>query len=296
MRARSGCRLFGSSAPLRLVPRSAACALILVAGAALAASYRGDTEKWRADYEAGLKAPQGWLSVAGLFWLHEGENVVGSGPRSDVVLPAGTPGRAGVLEFHAGEVTFRPANGPPARLKPDTPGPADVVHIGSVAMTIIKRGPKTGVRLRDPNAPTRLHFTGCRWFPIDETWHVRAKWVAYPQPKAIAIANILGMTDQEPSPGYAEFTLLGKTLRLEPVTEDDHLFFMLKDLTAGRTTYGAGRFLYAAMPRDGVVELDFNRAENPPCAFTAFATCPLPPKQSWLPISIEAGEKKYGNH
>jgi uncharacterized protein (DUF1684 family) len=269
---------------------------ILAAGALLAAPYRTETEKWRVDYEAALRAPEGWLSVAGLFWLREGDNAVGSDAQSDVVLPAGTPRYAGSFLFHQGVVTFKPASGPAAVLKPDDPGPPDVIHIGSVAVTIIKRGGKTGVRLRDPNSPARSHFTGCQWFPIDEAWRVKAKWVAYPEPRKIAITNILAMTDQEPSPGYAEFTVQGKTLRLEPVTEEDHLFFMLKDLTAGKTTYAAGRFLYAAMPKDGIVELDFNKAENPPCAFTAFATCPLPPKQNWLAAAIEAGEKKYGNH
>jgi uncharacterized protein (DUF1684 family) len=266
----------------------AAGGLILAAGVS---SYQAETDKWRADYEAKLRRPDGWLSVAGLFWLHEGENVVGSDPQSDVVLPAGTPKRAGVLRLHAGETRYGAA-----LLKPDDPGPPDVVRIGSVAMTIIKRGDRMGVRLRDPDAPTRLHFTGSKWFPVNESWRVKAKWVGWPQPKTIAITNILGMTDQEPSPGYAEFALTGKTLRLEPVSEDDHLFFMLKDQTAGKTTYGSGRFLYAAMPKDGTVELDFNRAENPPCAFTAYATCPLPPKQNWLPIAIEAGERKYGEH
>src|SRR5579862_8940770 len=124
---------------------------ILAAGMSLAASYQSETEKWRADYEAQLRAPDGWLSVAGLFWLHEGANVVGSDPQADVVLPAGTPGRAGVLQFHAGGVTFKPLAGTAVHLKPDTPGPPDVVQIGSVAMTIITRGEKTGVRLRDPN-------------------------------------------------------------------------------------------------------------------------------------------------
>ena len=104
------------------------------------------------------------------------------------------------------------------------------------------------------------------------------------------------MTDEEPSPGYAEFQIKGRTLRLEPVAEEDDLFFMFKDTTSGRTTYGAGRFLYADKPKDGTVELDFNKAENPPCAFTAFATCPLPPKQNALPLAVEAGEKTYGHH
>jgi uncharacterized protein len=262
----------------------------------LSASYQSDTEKWRADREAALRTPEGWLAVAGLFWLHEGDNAVGSDAQSDVVLPAGTPSRAGTLQFHSGVVTFKPASGSPSVLKPDDPGPPDVVHVGRVALNAVNRGGKIGIRLRDPEAPGRLHFTGCKWFPIDERLRVKARWVAYPEPKKIAVTNILGMTDREPSPGYAEFTVRGKKLRLEPVTEDDRLFFMLKDLTAGQTTYGAGRFLYAAMPADGTVELDFNKAENPPCAFTAFATCPLPPKQNWLPVAIEAGEKKYGNN
>jgi uncharacterized protein (DUF1684 family) len=152
------------------------------------------------------------------------------------------------------------------------------------------------VRLRDPNSETRRDFTGCKWFAADASWRVSAKWVAWPQPKKIAITNILGMTDQEDSPGYAEFTVKGKTQRLEPVAEDGGLFFIFKDATSGKTTYGAGRFLDADMPKSGEVELDFNKAYNPPCAFTAFATCPLPPKQNVLASAIEAGEKSYAKH
>jgi uncharacterized protein (DUF1684 family) len=125
---------------------------------------------------------------------------------------------------------------------------------------------------------------------------VVAKWVAYPAPKKIPITNILGMTDLEDAPGYAEFTLAGKPVHLEPVIEKNQLFFMFKDATSGGTTYGAGRFLYAGMPKDGTVDLDFNKAKNPPCAFTAFATCPLPPKQNTMPVALEAGEKKYAHH
>jgi uncharacterized protein (DUF1684 family) len=265
-------------------------AAILAASAVLLAA-TDDLAKWRADYEASLKAPEGWLSVAGLFWLHAGDNLVGSDPQSDVVLPAGTPKRAGVLRFADGKVTFQNK-----QLKSDAAGKPDVVKIGDVVMTIIERGGKTGVRLRDPNAQTRREFTGCKWFTADPAWHVRAKWVSYPNPKKIAITNILGMTDQEDSPGYVEFTVKGQTMRLDPVSEDGGLFFIFKDATSGKTTYGAGRFLDADMPKSGVVEMDFNKAYNPPCAFTAFATCPLPPKRNVLTPAIEAGEKKYGKH
>ncbi len=182
------------------------------------------------------------------------------------------------------------------QLKSDETDHPDVLKFGDVTATIIERGGKFGVRLRDPNAETRREFTGCKWFPASDAWRVKAKWVPYPKPKTIAITNILGMTDQEPSPGYAEFTLQGRKMTLEPVLEDGELFFMFKDATSAKTTYGAGRFLYAALPKGDSVELDFNKAHNPPCAFTAFATCPLPPKQNILPAAIEAGEKNYGKH
>jgi uncharacterized protein len=264
--------------------------LILAAAGALMAA-ADETAKWRADYEASLKAPNGWLSVAGLFWLHAGDNIVGSDPQSDVVLPAGAPKRAGVMKLAGSKVTFEGR-----QLKSDAAGKSDVVKIGELVMTIIERGDKIGVRLRDPNAETRRDFTGCKWFAADAAWRVRGKWVDYAKPKKIAITNILGMTDQEDSPGYAEFTLKGQSIRLEPVSEDGGLFFIFKDATSGKTTYGAGRFLDTDLPKSGELELDFNKAYNPPCAFTAFATCPLPPKQNVLTAAIEAGEKKYGRH
>jgi len=254
----------------------------------VALTFKEGVEQWRAQYEAGLKAPSGWLSVAGLFWLHEGDNVAGSDPQSDVVLPESAPKRAGVFSFHGGVVKW---SGKTLR-----PNSDDDVKIGSLSMTIISRGGKTGVRLRDPQAETVRNFTGCVWYPIADKWHVIAKWVPYPQPTKIPITNILGMTEPQDSPGYAEFQLSGKQVRLEPVIENGQLFFMFKDATSGSTTYGAGRFLYADMPKDGTVDLDFNKAKNPPCAFTAFATCPLPPKQNTMPLALEAGEKKYGHH
>jgi uncharacterized protein (DUF1684 family) len=268
--------------------------LFACASAAFAAgSWANDVEKWRVDYETGLKAPSGWLSVAGLFWLHEGENSVGSAPGSDIVLPPGSPTRAGVLTLQNGAVVFHPPSAAARPLKPDSD---DALSFNGASVTIIERGGKTAARLRDPNAPTRRDFTGCRWFPIDARWRVQAKWVAYPQPKKIAILNILGMTSEEPSPGYAEFDLKGSHLRLQPVIDEGQLFFMFKDKTSAESTYPAGRFLYAAIPSGATVDLDFNKAKNPPCAFTAYATCPLPPKTNTLPVAIEAGEKKYGRH
>jgi uncharacterized protein (DUF1684 family) len=256
---------------MRLLP-----VLVFVPLAVFAAGY----PEWRASYEASLKAPDGWLSVAGLSWLHEGENTVDLPNQKEIVL-----------RLDKGKVVYEKR-----QLKSDATEHPDVLKFGDISLTVIERGGKVGVRLRDPNAETRRDFTGCKWFPADPAWRIKAGWVAYPKPKTIAITNILGMTDQEPSPGYAEFSLQGKTMRLEPVLEDGELFFMFKDATSARTTYGAGRFLYAALPKGNEVELDFNKATNPPCAFTAFATCPLPPKQNILAVAIEAGEKNYGKH
>jgi uncharacterized protein (DUF1684 family) len=267
-------------------------AVFFAAAGLLAAAYVDDAAKWRADYEASLKAPTGWLSVAGLFWLHEGSNSVGSDPHSDVVLPSTAPQHAGSLEFHNGKVTWEKR-----LLASDAAPHPDVLKIGALELTIIERGGKTGARLRDPDAATRRNFKGNEWFPISTAWRIQAKWIPYAQPKKIPITNILGMTDEEPVPGVAEFTVQGKTLRLEPVIDDGELFFMFRDATTGKSTYPAGRFLYAELPKPGAstVELDFNRTHNPPCAFTAFATCPLPPRRNTLPIAVEAGEKKYGH-
>ena len=273
-------------------------ALLLAAGVALAAATGPeDYSQWRARYEAELKAPDGWLSVAGLSWLQEGANTV--------ELPADASQKTFALRLDHGKVTYQGR-----QLKTDTADHPDELRFGDVMVTIIERDGKSaqaegsvvreqkkfGARIRDPHAETRRDFKGCTWFPADPAWRIRAKWTAWPKPKTIAITNILGMTDQEPSPGYAEFTLQGKTMRLEPVLEDDELFFMFKDATSAKSTYGAGRFLYAKLPKGDTVELDFNKAHNPPCAFTAFATCPLPPRQNVLTTAIEAGEKRYGGH
>src|SRR5579863_9176431 len=254
--------------------------LVFVPLAVFAAGTGLGYPEWRANYEAQLKAPDGWLSVAGLSWLQEGDNTVDLPNQKSIKL-----------RLDGSKVTYEKR-----QLKSDANDHPDVLKFGDISLTIIERGGKLGVRLRDPNADARRDFTGCKWFPADPAWRIKAKWVAYPKPKTIAITNILGMTDQEPSPGYAEFTLQGKKMTLEPVLEDGELFFMFKDATSSTVTYGAGRFLYADLPKGNTVELDFNKAHNPPCAFTAFATCPLPPKQNILTAAIEAGEKSYGKH
>jgi uncharacterized protein len=283
-------------------------ALMLAAAGLLVAqnNYHADVQRWRSQHEAELKAEDGWLAVAGLFWLNEGANTAGSDASNTIVLPRG-PAKAGVFDFHQGKTTFHPApdvaallDGKPAptavSLKPDAEGPPDELRFSGLSMFAIHRGDRYGIRLRDPESRARKEFTGLHWFPIDDQYRVTARFVAYDQPKTIPITNVLGQTEPEPSPGYVEFTLNGQPMRLEPVTEDKLLFFIFRDLTAAHETYPAGRFLYAAWPTNGQVELDFNKAENPPCAFTAYATCPLPPKQNQLAVRIAAGEKNYGTH
>jgi uncharacterized protein (DUF1684 family) len=272
-------------------------------------AYRAAVRKWREERETRLKADGGWLSLAGLFWLKEGTNGFGTDAAGDIVLPEGSaPPKAGVFELKEGRVTVTlfPGTsgrvGPkalagPREMRPDTSGPPDVLEMGSLSLNVIERGGKLGIRLKDRNSPARTGFTGLKWFEVDEAYRIEAAWVSYPQPKPVKVPNVLGQSEAMPSPGYAEFTLNGKPVRLDGVLEDpraEQLFFILRDQTSGKETYGAGRFLYAGLPKAGKVVLDFNKAYNPPCAFTPYATCPLPPPQNWLPVRVEAGEMAYG--
>jgi uncharacterized protein (DUF1684 family) len=259
--------------------------------------YRGGIERWRHEREAKLKADDGWLTVAGLFWLKDGANAAGSSTSNAIRLPRG-PAHVGDFGFHDGKTLYRPeGDGKPAVLKADTdPGGPDKVVVGEFTMFVIHRGNRFAVRLKDKDSELRRGFTGLHWFPVREEYRIVARFVPYEQVRQIAIPNILGETEKEPSPGYAVFSLHGHEYRLDPVLEENRLFFIFRDQTSGKETYGSGRFLYAEMPKEGKVVLDFNKAENPPCAFTPYATCPLPPPQNRLAVRIEAGELNYGHH
>ena len=274
-------------------------------------AYRAEIETWRAQREARLKGDGGWLQVVGLFWLKAGPTSFGTDPANGIVLPlASAPARAGVFELRDGKTTVRMENGVEAtvagtpvsvrELRPDVPGPADVLKLGPrLTLHVIERGGRYGIRLKDTQSALLKEFTGLRWFPVREDYRIDARFVAYDPPKTIPVPNILGQVEELPSPGYVAFTVGGREVRLDPVLEEpgaDELFFIFRDQTAGKETYGAGRFLYTPMPKDGVVALDFNRAYSPPCAFTPYATCPLPPKQNRLSVRIEAGEMRSGHH
>lgn len=270
--------------------------------------YPEELAGWQANRAARLKAEGGWLSVVGLNWLKEGDNRFGSDRSNDVVFPKG-PARGGTLRLQKGEVTLIPnpaadlrIEGQPARevkLSPDTSEKTTTVTSGPLSFFMIDRGGKIGLRLKDNDAPGRKNFKGLKYYPVDPAWKVEARFEAYHPAKVIPIQNIVGMVDNLPSPGELVFNLAGKEYRLDPVLEEgsDELFIIFRDKTSGRETYGAGRYLYAKMPAaGGPVTLDFNKAYNPPCAFTDFATCPLPPPQNRLDLAVTAGEKKYDGH
>ena len=275
--------------------------LCLFGLAATPVPYKESIELWRRATEASLKADDGWLTVAGLFWLNEGPN--------PVQIPVGGERAIGVFKLAGSAVTFQPApgiramhNGKIAAAGSQVPmrygaGP-DLLTFQEkeedLTLFVIKRGGRFAVRMRDKKSGMRRDFTGLNWFPVKDAYRVEAKWVAYDTPKTIGIPNVLNRVEQLQSPGFAEFQLNGRKYTLEPVVEGRELFYIFKDLTAGRETYPAGRFLYSDLPLNGKVILDFNKAYNPPCAFTPYATCPLPPKQNRLRTRIEAGELKYG--
>jgi uncharacterized protein (DUF1684 family) len=269
------------------------------------AAYRAEVEKWRQAREARLKADDGYLSIVGLFWLKEGENHFGSSPLNDFVLPEGScPPRAGDFVFENGKINVHidedvkaELDGKPVReaaMVPDSDdkGPS-VLKLDSLTLFVHASGARLAIRVKDKNSPLLKEFAGLRWFPVDESYRVTGKFVSYDKPKEVDIANILGDVDKMSSPGEVVFTLHGQEMRMQAVTDDKKLWFIFRDLTSGKETYGAARFLYADPPKDGKVILDFNEAYNPPCAFNPFTTCPLPPPENRLPVRVEAGEMKY---
>jgi len=285
------------------------CFAILLAAVDPADAYRAEVEKWRQDRETRLKSDTGWLTVAGLFWLKPGANRFGSAKENDIVLPSGAPGLAGVFELTGDKITVKIQSGATVtsageaitqmEMKPDSEGEPSVVALGDLSMFVIKRGDKYAIRLKDKNSRMRKEFTRLTWFDVNPGYRITADFTPFDPPKQIPVPNILGQTESLASPGFVTFKLHGKKVRLEPVLESPdakELFFIFRDQTSGKTTYPSGRFLYADLAEEGKVVLDFNKAYNPPCAFTRYATCPLPPPQNRLAIPIEAGELNYGHH
>lgn len=269
-------------------------------------SYTRAIEKWRAERLEEINGEDGWTTLAGLSWLNEGQNRFGSDPSNDIVLPRSAPNFTGSLRLDKGVVRLEAkpeagitSDGNPAStlvLQYDGDGKPTVLTLDSLKLFVIKRGEKLGLRVKDKHHPARSNFAGLDYFPISVKFRLNAKFEPYDPPKIIPIANVLGMIDNMTSPGALVFEVNGKTYRLDPVLErgSKQLFIIFSDKTSGKETYGAGRYLYAdPAGADGKVVVDFNKAHNPPCAFTKFATCPLPPRQNRLAVRVEAGEKKY---
>jgi len=284
-------------------------ALVLLAAKSPKDAYKAEIEQWRQDRETRLKSDTGWLTVTALYWLKEGPNRFGSSSDNDLKLPPGAPAAAGVFDLSGGKVTVKIQSGATVTsageaitemvMKPDSAGEPTIVALGDLSMYVIERGGKFAIRMKDKNSRMRKDFTGLKWYPVKPEYRITASFQEYDPAKPISIPNILGQTEKLPSPGYVTFKLHGKKVRLEPVLEDPdakELFLIFKDKTSGVETYPAGRFLYVDFPVEGKIVLDFNKAYNPPCAFTPYATCPLPPAQNRMDLPIEAGELNYGHH
>jgi uncharacterized protein len=277
-------------------------------------SWQRDLLAWREKRAANLQTPEGWLSLIGLEWLKEGDNTVGSAPDNKIQI-AKAPPHLGVVRLEKGGAMrlLPPAGGfpkdllldrHPAQEQPllaDDSENSSKLSLGGLTIIVIHRDERYGLRIKDAQAPTRVGFHGLHWYLPNAVYRVHAKWIPYNPPKMIDIPTILGTVSKLPAPGIAEFTIDGQTSRLEPVLEDPQstdLFFILRDTTSKTTTYGAGRFLYTELPDHGLSQpgelwLDFNRLVNPPCAFTPYATCPLPPTQNRLSVAIPVGEQRY---
>ena len=273
------------------------------------AQYLSDENLWRIQRQEKLTSPDGWSSLIGLHWLTLKSHYVGSSARSGIRLAMG-PQSMGMFTRDGNRVFFTPERGVPltldgeplsagrVELKDDSTGAPSVVGFdeGKGKLTVIERAGNRALRVKHADAPTRLQFKGLEYWPPNRDWRVEATFVPHPAGTVLPIATIIGTTENTPNPGALEFQRDGKTFRIEALDQGgDTLSLIIADRTSGHETYGAGRYLDVPRPdAKGKVMIDFNRAYNPPCAFTPFATCPLPPNENRLDLAITAGEKRYG--
>jgi uncharacterized protein (DUF1684 family) len=267
-------------------------------------AFLDEENKWRETRRTGLTKETGWLTLVGLDWLHQGDNEVKLPAKPPVTVHVTLSGAQATLQPNPALTLDGQPVTAPVVLADDAAEKPTLVHAGSLTFVFIKRADRNGeryaLRVKDPASDARTHFKGLDYFPADPKFRVEARFEPYNPPKKVAITNVLGMVSDETTPGVLVFTIDGKEYRVEPILEqgEKDLFIIFRDATSGKETYGAARYLYAqpAGP-DGKTIVDFNHAYNPPCAFTPYATCPLPPPQNRLPLRIEAGEKSYaGGH
>jgi uncharacterized protein len=270
------------------------------------AGYTQSIMDWRHERLTRLQKPDGWLSLVGLHWIEPGSTRVGSGPANGTKLAVG-PDTLGMLTLKNGKATFR-IDARKETMVDDQPAPAVVSMVadsqgeptkisfnnGDASIVLIERGGRFALRVRNAMAETRLKFPGLDYYDINSKFKVKAKFAPHPAGQKIDIVNILGLTEQMDNPGTLTFELDGQSFTVEAIDEGDGQYFIVfADRTSGKESYAAARFVYAAPAgADGMTDIDFNKAYNPPCAFTTFSTCPLPPAGNRLNVEIRAGEKK----
>ena len=292
-------------------------AFLLCSARAQDSGWQKENAVWREQHRADLLKPDGWLALVGLEWLQPGDNSVGSATDNKIHLPSG-PSHLAILHLEGETVTLNPpadgfspdflVAGAPAksqslRAEANKDKLSPLLTIGDVNMYVIRRESRFALRIKDSHSPAITGFHGLRWYAPNPVYRVTAKWIPYSPQKIVTLATLVGTSYDQPVPGAVEFVLAGKTFRLEPVLEDPavaKLFFILRDTTSASTTYEACRFLYTGFPTDGLdkpgeLVLDFNRLENPPCAYTPYSTCPLPPAGNRLPTPLPVGEQRYHN-
>lgn len=294
--------------PHRIVRSASAIAAILTltatARTSAQSSYEHELAEWRNQRVATLKGADGWLNLAGLYWLEEGPNSFGASADNDLVAPADSaPPKLGEFLVDNGTVTFRTEPGVDVSLDEspvteilladDQEKEATLLTSGSLAWTVIRRMDRLGVRLRDYDHPAVASFAGIETYAADLDWRIEARFEPYAEPRKIRVATVVEGLGWEPTvPGTLEFEAHGQALSLEAYRSDDEFFIVFADATSGDTTYPAGRYLAADLPTaEGTTILDFNKAYNPPCVFSEYATCPLATPRNRLPVAVEAGEK-----
>jgi uncharacterized protein (DUF1684 family) len=272
--------------------------------------YADEIRAWHAGRVDKLKAENGWLSLAGFFWLEEGENSFGSAPDNPIVLPERAPPVIGKVTVEGKEARLEIEEGVEAQCRgepvtrmamtsdADPNVEPDKVTVGDFTFLVIERGGRLALRLYDRKAETLEGFSGIDTYPVDAAWRIVGAFVPYDEPKTIQVPTVIKTQEEALIPGEIHFRAGGRELTLLPMSEEgsDELFIVFADRTSGKETYGGGRFLQVSAPKEGKVVLDFNKAYNPPCAFTPYATCYKPPDENRLPVPVTAGERTYGKH
>ncbi|WAC65050.1 DUF1684 domain-containing protein [Pseudoxanthomonas sp. SL93] len=275
-------------------------------GKVMDARFLADNATWREQRKLELVAPDGWTSLVGLHWIELKSHFIGNGPSSGIKLLVGPP-KLGMVAQRDGRIFFTPEsgvavtlNGEPVtgrvELQSDRDASPGVIGFdeGKGALSLIERGGRHALRVKHADAESRIKFVGLDYWPADENWRIEGRFIPHPPGKTLTIIDVIGVATESPNPGAVEFERDGKPYRLEALGQaGGPLFFVLADRTSGHGSYPAGRFLDAAAPVNGKVVLDFNRAYNPPCVFTPYATCPLPPAENRLDLRVDAGEKTY---